>query len=96
MKEAAATAPLLKELRLWLSVASLSETIVRALGDIGDPAAVPDLTLMLTKHPSAAVRGAAAQALGTIGDAASPATLRKALPGEKDAVVRAVIAKFVP
>jgi HEAT repeat protein len=65
-------------------------------GDIGDPAAVSDLILMLTKHPSAAVRGAAAEALGKIGDAASLAALRKALPGEKDAVVRAVIAKFVP
>jgi HEAT repeat protein len=96
LKLAVATAPLLQELRLWLSQADLSEVIVRALGEIADPSAVSDLTLMLTKHGSAAVRAAAAHALGTIGDGASLAALRKALATEKDAGVRAVIAKFVP
>jgi len=95
LKLAVATAPLLKELRLWLSQADLSEVIVRALGEIADPSAVADLSLILTTHKSA-VRAAAAHALGAIGDGPSLAALRKALAREKDAGVRAVIAKFVP
>jgi HEAT repeat protein len=96
LRLAIATAPLLKELHLWLSQADLSAAIVRALGEIADPAAQSDLVIMLTKHPSAAVRSAAAQALGVLGDAASLTALRKALASEKDAGVRAVITKLVP
>jgi len=91
-----ATAPLLKELRSWMSIAPLVEAIVRALGEIGDPTAVDDLSLMLASHRSVAAREQAAVALGAIGDAKALAALRKALTTEKSPAVRAIISKFVP
>ena len=79
-----------------MSIAPLVEAIVRALGEIGDPTAVDDLSLMLASHRSVAAREQAAVALGAIGDAKALAALRKALTTEKSPADRAIISKFVP
>lgn len=62
-----------------------------ALGNLGDPEAIPALARALA-GPEALVRGYAAWALGRIGGAKVRAALEARLPGETDAFARAEIA----
>lgn len=57
----------------------LARNAAIALGNAGDPRAVPPLALTLGSHPSALVRAHAAWALGRLGGAAAEAALRAAL-----------------
>ncbi len=62
-----------------------------ALGNAGDPAAVPDLAEALRSEPEPLVRGHAAWALGKIGGKEARQTLQRAIGGEKDVgVVREI------
>ncbi|MCL6613985.1 MAG: HEAT repeat domain-containing protein [Firmicutes bacterium] len=58
-----------------------------ALGNIGDPAAVPALGRTL-RHEKAQIRAYSAWALGRIGGAEAKALLREALAGEEEPRVR--------
>lgn len=91
-----ATGPLLKKLRLWISLDDMTQVIARALGEIGDPAAVEMLAIVLTKHGSKGARAAAAAALGKIGGTKAAAALKGALRTEKDAAVKAAITNAMP
>ncbi len=71
--------------------AGLRRNVCVALGNLGDPVAVPALIGVLGEEP-ALVRGHAAWALGRIGGAAARAALRDRLPVEPDAWVREEIA----
>ncbi len=68
----------------------LQRNVCVALGNIGDPAAVPSLASSL-QHESDIVRGHAAWALGRIGGNESRAALASALEAETDAGVIAEI-----
>lgn len=62
--------------------------LIRALGDLGDRAAVPVL-IKMTRHPDGFVRQDAAQALGKLGDRRAGITLRgllsdRSTPARKD------------
>ena len=67
--------------------AGLLRNVCVALGNIGDPNAVPALAEVL-RHELALVRSHAAWALGAIGGPEAEAALRAALPSEQDADVR--------
>jgi epoxyqueuosine reductase len=58
-----------------------------ALGNQGDPAAVPALAKCLKEEPEPLARGHAAWALGRIGGEAALAALQEAYKNEKDAGV---------
>ena len=53
-----------------------------ALGNLGDPAAIPALSLVLTTNPEPLVRGHAAWALGEIGTHEAEDALKSALAAE--------------
>ena len=55
-----------------------------ALGNLGDPAAIPELSLALTTNAEPLVRGHAAWALGRIGTREAEETLKNALDAESD------------
>lgn len=61
------------------------------LGNLKDPAAVPDLGFSLLSEPEPLVRAHAAWALGQIGGAAARSALEKALHSEPDAAVLAEV-----
>jgi HEAT repeat protein len=88
-----ATDPLLKQLRLWTSIATLAQDIIWALGEIGDARAVEILVIMLEKHGSNSVRSQAAVALGKIRGSKALAALKRRLSQEADAMVKASISK---
>ncbi len=88
-----ATEPLLKQLRLWTSIASLNQEIIWALGEIKDTRAVEILVIMLEKHQSNSVRSQAAIALGKIRVSKALAALKRRLSKESDANVKASISK---
>jgi epoxyqueuosine reductase len=67
--------------------AGLARNAAIALGNTGDPAAVPPLADALRTHDLALVRGHAAWALGRIGDAAARDALRGHRPIESDQFV---------
>ena len=67
--------------------AGLRRNVCVALGNLGDPVAVPALVAVLGEEP-ALVRGHAAWALGRIGGPTAHAALGARLPGEPDAWVR--------
>ena len=67
--------------------AGLQRNVCVALGNIGDPAAVPALSRSL-RSPDAVVREHAAWALGRIGGPGAERALESALPGEEDPAVR--------
>ena len=69
----------------------LQRNVCVALGNIGDPAAVPALARALSA-PDAVVREHAAWALGQLSGEPALTALRKSLPGESDEAVRAEIA----
>ena len=62
----------------------LQRNVCVALGNIGDPAAIPALTGALQTHDSGLVRGHAAWALGRIGGAEASDALQSALSEEID------------
>jgi epoxyqueuosine reductase len=72
--------------------AGLARNACVALGNIGDPAAVPALAAALRHDPAAIVRGHAAWALGRIGGAAAQAALEQARASEAAAAVQDEIA----
>lgn len=88
-----ATEPLLNQLRLWRSIASLTQEIIWALGEIGDARAVEMLVIMLEKHGANSVRSQAATALGKIRGPKALAALKRRLNQETDASVKAAISK---
>jgi HEAT repeat protein len=89
-----ATEALLKQLKLFgLSISSIGEDIIRALGEIGDDRAVELLVIMLEKHGSKFVRSEAAIALGKIGGSKALAALKNRLNQEKEDSVKADISK---
>src|SRR5262249_30480007 len=89
-----ATEALLKQLKLFgLSIPSIGEDIIRALGEIGDDRAVELLVIMLEKHGSKFVRSEAAIALGRIGGSKALAALKNRLNQEKEDSVKADISK---
>jgi HEAT repeat protein len=90
-----ATEPLMKQLKLWLTIPLLAADIVRALGDIGDDRAVDILVIMLEKHGSEAVRSQAATALGKIRGDKALAALRRRVSQETDSLVKAAIRKAI-
>ena len=65
----------------------MQRNVCVALGNIGDPAAVPALVRALA-HPEALVRGHAAWALGRIGGADARHAMREALAREQDDDIR--------
>ena len=67
--------------------AGLRRNVCIALGNLGDPVAVPALVAVLGEEP-ALVRGHAAWALGRIGGAEAQAALRERAAVEPDAWVR--------
>ena len=69
----------------------LQRNVCVALGNIGDPAAIPALTSALQTHDSALVRRHAAWALGRIGGSDSLDALRQTLNSESDEDVIAEI-----
>lgn len=72
---------------------SVVEAATTALGEIGNPAAVPWLIATGTEHESALVREAAIAALGSIGDeAALPTLLAAVREGKPQIRRRAVVA----
>ena len=66
----------------------LLRNVCVALGNIGDPAAVPALAHTLATEPEPLVRGHAAWALGRIGGAEARAALEGALAHDSDEMVR--------
>ncbi len=72
--------------------AGLARNACVALGNIGDPAAVPVLAAALQHDPAPIVRGHAAWALGRIGGAPARSVLEQARADEGDAAVRDEIA----
>ena len=62
----------------------LQRNVCVALGNIGDPAAIPALTSALQTHDSGLVRGHAAWALGRIGGSEALSALRCSLEIETD------------
>lgn len=70
----------------------LLRNVCVALGNLGDPVAVPGLSRSMTSEPEPLVRGHAAWALGRIGGAEARAVLAAALAGETDDDVRREIA----
>ncbi len=70
----------------------LARNAAIALGNAGDPAAVPALARALAEDPSAVVRGAVAWALGRIGGAQARETLVARRDAEADSVAREEIA----
>lgn len=61
--------PKYRSFELWLNITPYSETLAtRALGEIGDPRAVPHLIQVLEESTSAELRQGTAVALGRIGD----------------------------
>ena len=71
--------------------AGLARNACIALGNLGDPRAVPALDVAVRSDPSAIVRGHAAWALGRIGGAEARSLLEEALQAERDDVARAEI-----
>ena len=69
----------------------LQRNVCVALGNIGDPAAIPVLTTALQTHDSGLVRQHAAWALGRIGGGEASSALRQALNSESDEDVIAEI-----
>jgi epoxyqueuosine reductase len=67
--------------------AGLARNACVALGNLGDPAAIPALSRALHNDPSALVRGHAAWALARIGGPDAYGLLEKALASEADAGV---------
>ncbi len=65
----------------------LLRNVCVALGNLGDPAAVPALAETLRDEPEALVRGHAAWALGRIGGAEARAALEQSLATEQDETV---------
>jgi epoxyqueuosine reductase len=65
----------------------LLRNVCVALGNLGDPAAVPALSATLRDEPEPLVRGHAAWALGRIGGAGARAALVQALTTEQDETV---------
>jgi epoxyqueuosine reductase len=65
----------------------LLRNVCVALGNLGDPVAVPALIETLSTEPEPLVRGHAAWALGRIGGAAACAALQEAQETEQDATV---------
>ena len=55
-----------------------------ALGNLGDPAAIPALSLVLTTNPEPLVRGHAAWALGEIGTHEAEDALKSSLAAETE------------
>ncbi|HLW61450.1 MAG TPA: tRNA epoxyqueuosine(34) reductase QueG [bacterium] len=66
----------------------LRRNVAVALGNAGDPAAVPELLRALADESDPVVRGHAAWALGRIGTAGARDGLQRRLPLEKDAAAR--------
>ena len=91
LRDRRATAPLVTHLA---AVMDRADTVV-ALGEIGDPSAVPALIERLTVDEYVTVRAAAAEALGKIGETGEPGgeavrrALAESLDREKEAVVLA-------
>lgn len=71
----------------WVSFGAIQRNAAVALGNIGDPSAIPVLTCVL-KHRSFIVRGHAAWALGKIGAQNAKLALRRALKRERNPEVR--------
>jgi len=61
---------------------------ITALGQLGDPKAIPSLSIALLEDKNAGVRAEAAQALGRIGDKQVAAVLAKALQEDQNKEVR--------
>ncbi|HEX6796366.1 MAG TPA: tRNA epoxyqueuosine(34) reductase QueG [Ktedonobacterales bacterium] len=66
----------------------LLRNVCVALGNLGDPVAIPPLIVALRTHDESLVRGHAAWALGRIGDDEARAALETALGAEQDGSVR--------
>jgi HEAT repeat protein len=88
-----ATEPLLKQLAKLHSVEHLAESIVIALGNIGDERAVNLVVTMLEVHTKKRVRSAAALALGKIGGSKAQAALKRRVNLEKEQSVKSDIFK---
>jgi HEAT repeat protein len=69
----------------------VAEAATTALGEIGDPAAVPWLIEASTNHASLLVREAAIAALGAIGDEQATPTLLKAVKTGKPQIRRRAV-----
>src|SRR5487761_2340397 len=69
----------------------LLRNVCVALGNIGDPAAIPALIATLRADPEPLVRGHAAWALGRLGGAEAHAALTTALASDDDPSVRAEV-----
>lgn len=95
VKLKSATDALLKQLKLWHSVADIAQDIIRALGEIGDDKAVDYLVIILEKHGSKFVRSEAAKALGKIGGSKARAALKSRLNQETEDSVKADISKAI-
>ena len=67
------------------------EAAVSALGEIGEPEAVPWLIATVAAHEQASVREAAVAALGTIGDPTALPTLLEAVRGGKPQIRRRAV-----
>jgi hypothetical protein len=68
--------------------AGVRASALLALGDLGDPAALPDLCDRLAKDGNSMVREAAAQSLGRIGDRTAEAALNAAVETDHKSKVR--------
>jgi HEAT repeat protein len=88
-----ATEPLLKQLTKLHGDESLADTIVIALGNIGDERAVDLVVVMLEVHAKKRVRSSAAVALGKIGGSKARAALKRRLNLEKEGSVKTDILK---
>lgn len=68
--------------------AAVRAAALLALGDLGDPAAIPDLSDRLAHDTNSMVREAAAQSLGRLGDRAAEAALEAAARSDPKGKVR--------
>ncbi len=74
--------------QLYSPDAAVRAAAVQRLGELGDRAAGPNLTVVLGQDPDPGVRRAAAAALGAIGDASAVAALQEAAASDPSAEVR--------
>ncbi len=90
-----------EEFREWFSGSPLKRAkrsglrrnVAVALGNLGDPAALPELCAALEDESDALVRGHAAWALGRLGTETARLSLQERLAGERDPWVREEISQ---
>jgi len=72
----------------------LAQAAAEALGDLGDPGAVPQLISQAKRHASASVRSAAVEAVGRIGDRSALSAVLEGVQ-DPDPTVRESVARVI-